>query len=472
MRFLTYCATMKPSYDELLEKYNELLEENVKLRALVRELMGRIAHLESQLKQNSKNSSKPPSSDQKPNLTPKQNRKDRSYHSGASRQLLPESAVTSREVRTIENCPHCHSQMVSTGEVYKWQQIELPEIKPLVHQIELHTCRCPNCNFVAQPELQDHEQFLLGPRLESLVNLCLGQFRQRHRSVREFMAVLIPGLELSQGLISKIKARVARALDRARTELKEAVLSKNGPTHVDATGWRHLGRNEHAIVIRVGNVVHFELVPWQNGETLSELFGRRKIEQLITDRGLATSKLDTRIHQYCLAHLLRNIRGLAEHSATTLQESERLGEVYDILQELFHDKHRLDRGEISVLTWRQYGYAKWDLMKEILEEILDGQPTAKVKRACRRMLKDWNHFKVYLRCRDHPMTNNPAEESLRNLVIARKLCFGSRSDYGRVWRASMQSCLESLRRNGLSVLDFLTQVIQASRLGSPYPSIV
>ncbi len=86
---------MKPTYEELLE-------ENTKLRALVRKLMDRVAHLESQLKQNSKNSSKPPSSDRKSNLTPKKKREGRPFHPGASRQLLPESAVTSREVRTVD----------------------------------------------------------------------------------------------------------------------------------------------------------------------------------------------------------------------------------------------------------------------------------------------------------------------------------------------------------------------------------
>lgn len=456
---------MKPTYEELLE-------ENARLRALVQELMDRVAHLESQLQQNSKNSSKPPSSDRKSNLTPKKKRGGRPFHPGASRQLLPETAVTSREIRTIEYCPRCHSRMVPTGDVYKWQQIELPEIKPLVHQIELHSCQCSKCHFIDRPELKEYEQLLLGPRLEALVNLCLGQFRHGHRSTREFMAVLIPDLQLSQGLISKVKIRAARALKMASRQLKSAILSSDLPIHVDATGWRHLSQNENAIVMRAGNLVNFELVPKQNGEAISEIFEGQKVTQLVTDRGFATRKLDIQIHQYCLAHLLRNIRGLAEHSATTLTETEVLGEVYETLEELFHDKHRLDRGEISVSTWRQYGYANWSYIREILEDILSGLPTAKVKRSCKRMLKDLDHFKVYLRSRDAPMTNNPAEESLRSLVIARKLCFGSRSDYGRIWRASTQSCVESLRRNGSSVLDFLTKVLRASRLGTPYPSIV
>jgi hypothetical protein len=456
---------MKPTYDELLE-------ENIQLRALVRELMDRVASLESQLKLNSKNSSKPPSSDQKSNLLPKRKSAGRSYHPGASRQLLPESAVTSREIRSVEQCPRCQAQMAPTGEVYKWQQVELPEIKPLVHQIELHSCKCSKCHLIERPELKAHETLLLGPRFEAFVNLCLGQFRQGHRPVREFIAVLIPGLNLSQGLISKIKKRGAQALKTASQQLKGAILQGNVPIHTDATGWRHLGRNENAIVMRAGNLVNFELVSKQNGEVIAKLFEGRKIAQIVTDRGFATQKLDVKVHQYCLAHLLRNIQGLAEHPATTLEEVGQLGKVHETLQLLFHDKHRLDQNEIGVNTWRQYGYASWNHIEDIIEDMLNGALSAKVKRFCKRMMKDWSGFKAYLRSRDSPMTNNPAEESLRNLVIARKLCFGSRSDYGRSWRASMQSCVESLRRSGSSILDFLTEVLQSERLGQPYPDII
>ena len=219
-------------------------------------------------------------------------------------------------------------------------------------------------------------------------------------------------------------------------------------------------------------LVTFQLIPKQNGTTISELFEGRKISHLVSDRGLAAQKLTIKIHQYCLTHLLRNVLGLAEHSATTIEEAEKLGQVYDGIQELFHIKHRLDRAEISGSTWRQYSYASWRHIKDTIYCILDSEPTAKVKRFCRRMLKDWERFKAYLRSRDAPMTNNPAEESLRNLVIARKLCFGSRSVYGRDWRASMHSCIESLRRSGSSMLDFLTEVIRSARLGEVCPDVI
>ncbi|MEX0962401.1 MAG: DUF6444 domain-containing protein [Simkaniaceae bacterium] len=83
---------MKPSYEQLEARVAEQDK-------LIKQLLERIAHLEDQINKNSKNSSKPPSTDQKPNHRSEKKRKNNSYHPGASRQLLPANAVTSREIR-------------------------------------------------------------------------------------------------------------------------------------------------------------------------------------------------------------------------------------------------------------------------------------------------------------------------------------------------------------------------------------
>src|SRR4051794_40737347 len=117
---------MKPTYEQLEQ--------------VILELKAKIEQLEARLNKNSSNSSKPPSLDQKGN-TPNNERpkKQGAHHPGASRQLLPAQMVTSREARGLDTCPRCHSPMEPTGESIKWQQVDLPQIKPLVHEIELLT---------------------------------------------------------------------------------------------------------------------------------------------------------------------------------------------------------------------------------------------------------------------------------------------------------------------------------------------
>lgn len=462
---------MQPSYEQLYTENIELKATVNRLEKVIIALEARITQLESQLNQNSKNSSNPPSSDKKPNIPSIPRKEQRPFHPGVSRQLLPESSITSRETRCIETCPRCHSIMHLTDKVFSWQQIELPQIKPLVHQIDLVTCKCPRCQLEARPELRESEQFLLGPRLEGFINLLLGQYRQGHRAVRTIIATILPEVMLSQGLISKIKARTAILLSSPYEALITEVTTTQKPLHIDATGWRHAGSNEHLLVLRVGNVIAYALRPHQNSVTLTSLVGHR-IHCLISDRGLAISRIEVKIHQFCLAHLIRNIQGQAERPEVSFDDTQRLGTVYDTLHELFRDKHRTERGEISESTWRQYGYLKWQYIQEDLEILLINGSTKKLRKFCSKLLKQIDHFRVYLRDPLIPMTNNAAEEALRNLVIARKLCFGSQSVYGKKWREVVHSCIETLHRQGKSILDFLTEAIRAARSKEPMPSII
>lgn len=455
-----------------LKKQNQLLlNENRLLREAMQKLLDRIAELEAQLNKSSKNSSQPPSADRKPNVPPPTKKEDRPYHSGACRQLLPEGSVTSREARHVEQCPRCRSKMELLDDVVKWQQIECPPIKPLVHQIELIKSKCPCCHLETRPGLSESEQFLLDPRMEGFLHLLLGQYRQGHRTVREIVAAIFPEVVLSQGLISKVKARGVAAFEEPYAELREAIRKSHRPKQMDATGWRHAGSNEHAMVLRVDDLIAYDLIENQRSQTVADLVGR-KITRLVCDRGLPCGEIDVTIKQYCLAHLLRNVRGQAEHPATNCSDTEKLGEIYDILQEFFIDKRRVDRGEISQSTMKGYGYQKCQYLKEKIGVLAEKGSTKKLRRFCSRLQRDLRDFFSYLRDPALPMTNNPAEEALRNLVIARKLCFGSRSRYGKQWRAFLQSCTETLRRQGRSVLDFLTEAIQSVRFRRGAPSVL
>jgi hypothetical protein len=461
---------MYPTYKQLLEENKSLKAAIIKLEATIIKLQERIASLEAQRNQNSRNSSQPPSKDKKANVATSDKKERSSHHEGSNRQLLPESAVTSKETRKVEICPRCKSKLVPTEEIWKWQQIELPEIKPQVHQIELVTCECPCCHLRVRPKLSEAEQMLLGPRLEGLVNLLMGQYRHSHRSVRKLIATLFPGVELSQGVISKIKERAAVAFSEPYGELLGVVVGSTDPTYVDATGWRHAKRNECAIVIRVGNAIAYALKGHQNGTTIGTLLGKQ-INHLVSDRGLACAQVEARIHQYCLAHLIRNVCGQAEHPAVTIKDTQQLGALHDMLQELFVDKHKAEEGKISESTWRQYGYTKWREIQDILEDLAVCGSTKKLRRFCKKVLKDIKHFFAYLRDLSYPMTNNAAEEALRNLVIARKLCFGSQSVYGKKWREELHSCIESLYRCKQPILNFFAAVIQASRANQTIPSL-
>ena len=156
--------------------------------------------------------------------------------------------------------------MQPTGESTKWQQVELPEIKPLVHEIELVTCKCAKCALMQTPHLETNEIYLMGPCLEGFVNLLMAQFRHSHLAIQAFIQLLIPGLHIRQGLISKAKKRAAKTFDQAHQEL---LVSKEFK-HMDFTGWRHEGQNWNALIIRNPLAVCYFLLQQPNGKVLAE----------------------------------------------------------------------------------------------------------------------------------------------------------------------------------------------------------
>ena len=452
----------------VIERDQTILEQ----QKAIQELKTKVAQFELKFNQNSRNSSNPPSKDRKGNTPARKpsGKKKRPHHKGAGRKPLSEDMVTSRETRVIDKCPRCRSEMQTTGDSTKWQQVDLPPIKPLVHEIELKTCKCSKCGLVQTPKLEEHEKPLMKANLEGFVNLLMGRFRYSHHAVRSFISLLIPGLDLSQGLISKVKKRGAHAFEKATEELMPAILNTPGAKFIDATGWRHMGTNYQLLIFRSARVCRYLFRSNQNGDTIAAILPGG-VDHLVTDRGLAIRKTNVTHLQYCLAHLLRNIQGVAEDRQVSIGETQTLGKIYEALQQLFHEQHRYDRSEITGATWKQNSYRKWAWMREMFESLLETTSYCVLRRFCRRVLRGWKHFMVYL-ARYGPMTNNLAEEGLRNLVIARKLCFGSRSSYGLQWREVVHSCIETLQRQGKAMMSFFAETIQSFRMGTPRPSLV
>src|SRR5262245_19680695 len=130
---------MKLTYEELEAKVSRLEE-------LLKQALEKIAKLEEQLNRNSKNSSKPPSTDQKTNSTSDQ-RKTRAPRIGRSRSPFSSDRIDLHVQCSQENCPYCGSAAIELKRVpgEKWQQAELPEVRAIVTEYELLKYSCKEC---------------------------------------------------------------------------------------------------------------------------------------------------------------------------------------------------------------------------------------------------------------------------------------------------------------------------------------
>ena len=68
---------------------------------------------------------------------------------------------------------------------------------------------------------------------------------------------------------------------------------------------------------------------------------------------------------------------------------------------------------------------------------------------------------TFLRRPGVPPTNNHAEQSLRYLVIFRKICFGTRSESGLKTHSILPSLVQTARRQGVPSREFLEILLTA-----------
>jgi transposase len=68
---------------------------------------------------------------------------------------------------------------------------------------------------------------------------------------------------------------------------------------------------------------------------------------------------------------------------------------------------------------------------------------------------------TFLRRPGVPPTNNHSEQSLRYLVIFRKICFGNRSDSGLKTHSILPSLVQTARRQGVHPRRFLQTLLTA-----------
>jgi transposase len=69
-------------------------------------------------------------------------------------------------------------------------------------------------------------------------------------------------------------------------------------------------------------------------------------------------------------------------------------------------------------------------------------------------------------------TNNRAERALRRGVLWRKTSYGTQSERGSRFVERILTVVESLRLQGRSVLDYLTEVVRCQIAGLPAPSLL
>jgi transposase len=443
------------SHPELLGLVRELLLLVTRQQAEIAQLKAEIAQLK-QPPPTSRNSSQPPSRDQKAQPT-KSAKKKHGPPFGHTRYQRPRVANPDRIIPApVSRCQGCQADLqgVAPAHIQRRQITELPVVKPLVLETQQHEVICPHCqtlNIGMLPEgLEAGRQF--GPRLEATV-VYLKQ--QQHLSYERLVQALhdLYSVSLSEGGASSIVERASRLAAPVAAQIKEQVRTS---AHIqsDETSARVAGANWWQWVFRSATGVYHAIVPRRNAQVIADFMGDAVAEVWNCDCFSAQLKAPTELYQLCLAHQLRELQRVLDEDAQHLWAAD----VQKLFREAIHLKNRFAAAQAE-LTWAGY----WRRVAE-LENRLDRLLDATVRGARARGLRERfalhrDKLLIFLYYPDVPPTNNASEQALRPSVIHRKVTNGFRSAWGAQGYAALQSVIATAKLKGQDVFTTLVELM-------------
>lgn len=438
-------------------------------------LVARIEELERRLGMNSGNSSMPPSSDGPADepvkaSPPKSNRKrgGQPGHPKRTRGLVPTEECDHVQIHRPEMCDRCGTKLSGDDPHPQRHQVsDLPPVKPIVTEHQIHTLQCPNCGCLCRGRLPEQvPRGAFGPGVVVVVMLLSSLGRLSQRIIASLLRDLFR-LDISDGQISRLQSVGRQALQAGYEEIV-ADVRNSAAVNIDETSWWENGAKAWlwTIVGRLGTL--FSVRPSRSREEVHALLGDEFDGIIVSDRYSAYSDREDDCHQFCWAHLLRDFQAMIDRGGRSTDIGIRLKSAG---QELIHHWHRLQSGQIERRTFN--GHSR-RLRDDLVDALYDGSHCghARTAETCRRLGNECASLFVFVHHAGVSPTNNAAEQSLRKSVIFRKLSFGTERQTGSRNLAVIQSVTESCRRLGQGPQDYLAAAIQAAFHNQPTPRLL
>jgi transposase len=437
----------------------------------------RIEELEEQLNRNSRNSSQPPSSDRPDQQEPKSKEKKRRRkrggqpgHKGHQRQLVPVEEVDELVICKPVQCAGCGAELAGEdAEPYRYQQVELPPVKPHVTEYQVSNLTCACCGEVNKGELPpEAAASMFGPNLTALIVILMGVFRLSKRKVVLLLKECF-GVDLSPGSVVNLQNATSEALAEP-VEEAHAYVEAQPARNIDETGWKQGDQDKKAWlwVVVTPLVTVFEIALSRAGQVAKDLLGEDSDGVVGSDRYSAYTWLKNRKWQVCWAHLLRDFQKILERGGNSYIIGENLrlqGEYLLMLWARVRD---------GTLSYEDFLAELPAIQKAVRDWLTEGIACdhAKTAKTCRNILQLDAALWTFAYHEHVEPTNNSAERALRHAVIWRRISFGTQSASGSRFVERILTTVETCRQQDINPLDFVRRAIIAHRSGLSAPSLL
>ncbi len=425
--------------ERLIAERDELQAENARLRAEGERLVARVGALEAEVAARGPGGPGTPGW-VKPNRPPRTTRK-KPRKKRAANFARVRGVATVRIEHVVDACPDCGCTLRGGSTKHHREVIEV-ELRPAVVTDHLLLERvCPQCGKRCVPTLGPADgvvgQHRFGPTLLALIVTLHQVGRMTVRPIQEHLATVF-GVHVSLGAIEDalhtVATRGAGRVAAIRDEVRASPV-----VNADETGWREDGQNKTLWVVSTPTARYFEIGRRTN-EQIDAILGADFAGVLVTDCYAAYHHFG--LHQRCWAHILRETRDLVAaypQDRELARWARRLVRIYAAARDgpgTTPDARRATRRQLEDRTTRTcQPFATADVPQ---------------RKLAARLLKHLHELFTFVTNPAVPSTNNQAERDLRPLVIARKVCGGTRSDQGSIDTARRATLFRTWRAHGFN----------------------
>jgi len=457
---MTQATLEELSREELIALVLAQSEQLARLQADYEALLAKLEKLQKP-PTTSRNSSQPPSRDQKPNKPanrPKRKHGPPPGHRKYERGFVaePDQLVPVR----VTTCPGCQTDLQAVpGVLVEVTQItELPEPKAQVIEVRQYAVTCPGCgeNHLAEPPAGLELKRSFGARLETTV---VYYRQEQHMSYERTQAAMLNlhGVQLSQGGIDRMMQRAGQAAEPV-VEAIQAAVQQSQVVNSDETGARVDGQRWwHWVFCTVSAVLHV-IEASRAAQVIWAVMGEVEVEVWGSDCLPAQLKAKAKQRQLCLAHQLRNLQAVLDRYPA-LWWAKALQALFRAAIHLSHQRPELPPDQFHQQLRRLEHLCDWLLKRPL------SQPEA--IKLQRRYLKHRSSLFVFLERPDVPPTNNVSERALRPAVVHRKVTGGFRSTWGAKTYAALASVIDTAALNGVSAFAALQALMGTPALPLP-----
>ena len=458
--------------DVVVKVICELSQQVDLLQKRVEELERKVARLSK----NSSNSSKPPSSDivKPPKNTGKSSKGKKKRKQGGQKGHPRHQ----RKSFTEEEITVCHPEYTLELDLKEWEpleewdthhQLELKENPLDVHEYRARLYRNRITGEVISARIPEHilAGGIAGPRLSAFVGFLKGRCHTSYTTIETLMEEVF-GHRLCRGTLAKIvTSRVSPALESAYQELQD-LLPSQPYLGIDETGHKDNGDKFWTWCFRAHDFTLFRIADTRGTDVLRDVLGVAFDGVISCDyysSYLCFMKESSAIMQFCLAHLIRDVKFLAESSDKVKRNWAE--KVLNLFRKLFSLIHRKDE-----LT-EQYFQKMLVKRRDQLIKKFKAAPDRDGARNLRQRFKmNSKKFFTFVTTPGVQPTNNMTEQAIRYLVIDRRITQGTRGKKGRDWCERIWTAISTCESQGRPVFQFLCDSVTAHFRGLDPPSLM